>query len=462
MSILSVMAIFHRLFSLLCAITLLTLVPRIAAADPANFVILISVDGAPAYHLRNEELLLPNMRDLIRNGVWSEGSQTVFPSMTLPSHTTLITGVSPRVHGTLGNRVKNRKTGEVINVDRLPRAQSIHTTTLFDAAKRHGISIATFRWPQTKGDPSIDFNILLGAPTDEERKDPAWVFLQQQGFPIDMYASWEKDIALRGAKDVLLAEAAAHLIRKNPHRLTAFRVVAQDSVQHAFGTGHYMSKAAVTSTDAAIGVLRKAVRDAGIEDRTTFIVAADHGFTSVTHSINIHPLVKQHGLQDRIKLYESGGWITYVELQPDFDAKRDGASLNAFFAAAQALQGIERVVKPEGFHDLGLPRYEEDEHILGQYMIISDVDTHFRRDLDSSGSTARELMKEPYHGHGYLPTHPLMRPWLVLSGYGIAKGKKIGHVRNHDVAPTIANLLGFQMKDVEGRVLQEALQAPPQ
>jgi hypothetical protein len=33
----------------------------------------------------------------------------------------------------------------------------------------------------------------------------------------------------------------------------------------------------------------------------------------------------------------------------------------------------------------------------------------------------------------------------------------LGHVRNIDVAPTIATLLGLEMRGVEGRVLREAI-----
>jgi hypothetical protein len=61
------------------------------------------------------------------------------------------------------------------------------------------------------------------------------------------------------------------------------------------------------------------------------------------------------------------------------------------------------------------------------------------------------------HEHGYLPAHPKMFTSVVLSGRGIRKGGKVGHVRSLDIAPTIGALLGFTLGDVEGRVLTEAL-----
>jgi hypothetical protein len=75
-------------------------------------------------------------------------------------------------------------------------------------------------------------------------------------------------------------------------------------------------------------------------------------------------------------------------------------------------------------------------------------------------STARRPKTTAYHGHGYLPDHPAMFPILVMSGAGIAHGRTVGHVRNIDVAPTIAALLGLELRNVEGRVLTEALRSP--
>jgi hypothetical protein len=42
---------------------------------------------------------------------------------------------------------------------------------------------------------------------------------------------------------------------------------------------------------------------------------------------------------------------------------------------------------------------------------------------------------------------------FIASGAGIKPGSKLGRIRNIDVAPTAAKLLGLELKDVEGRVL---------
>ena len=52
-------------------------------------------------HRRVTEAVLPNIRALIHVGVWADSSESVFPSITNPNHTTLITGMMPRKHGVL-------------------------------------------------------------------------------------------------------------------------------------------------------------------------------------------------------------------------------------------------------------------------------------------------------------------------------------------------------------------------
>ncbi len=61
--------------------------------------------------------------------------------------------------------------------------------------------------------------------------------------------------------------------------------------------------------------------------------------------------------------------------------------------------------------------------------------------------------------HGYSAFHPLMGASFVASGTGIKAGVVLEKISNTDVAPTMAAVLGLEMEDVEGRVLEEILEA---
>ena len=434
------------------------------AGAKQSFVVLISIDGFSAYHLENENLELPNVRALASEGVWAESGETVFPSVTHPSHATIVTGVSPRFHGVISNTFRNRKTGQSYHVSERSH-QVIEVPTLFDAAKSRGMTTVAMFWPETKHDPSVDFNIIHEHQPpryDEQGQlDPSiaspqlMAELRAAGIPIDLYFEWYPDLALQGARDVILAQATSHLIRRHKPQFVATLISATDSNQHRYGSAHYLSEAALTMADYCVGLIREAVQTAGISERTTFVITADHGFHSVGHEINLHPLVSQAGLEGKLVLHPSG-WTMYVELTDDFRRNRDQPQLDQFMQAALQLEGVSRVVRPEEFHALGTRRYEEDLHVAGHYMIIADIDTHLISD-EASSSTLRLRKERDSHGHGYLPSHPRMYPVFVISGHGVKRGERIGHVRNHDIAPTIAQLLGLRLENVEGRVLKEAL-----
>jgi arylsulfatase A-like enzyme len=431
------------------------------AAEPR--VILVSIDGMAAYHVADETLVLPNLRALIGAGVVADSSETVFPSVTHPSHTTMVTGVRPLKHGVIGNRLRNRLTGERFHVTNLPHTVSVKVPTLFDAARAAGMRTASYFWPESREDPALDRSIpevfTEGGVADREAADPVYLQeLREARVPIDLfYDAYGRD-ALVGAGDVALAVAAAHEIRTRRPHLLAIHFVSTDATQHRYGPRHELSRASLTVADGCLGVLRDAVADAGLEEDTTFVVAADHGFHTVTHEVNVAPVFRAAGLSDRLAFHPME-WTLFVETTAGFDPDRDGPALESALGKTLALEGIGRIVRPEAFHDLGYPRYEEDLHVPGQYMIIGDIDTFVVADPDSS-STERRPLAEPHHTHGYPPDHPRMYPGLVLSGRGIRRDERIGHVHNLDIAPTIARLLGLEMEGLEGRVLEEALVTP--
>ena len=138
---------------------LVIIVAALASGADVGYVVLVSIDGFAAYHLDNPKLSLPNIRALAAEGAQAASSETVFPSVTHPAHTTLITGVAPRVHGVLSNRLRHRTTGESFHPTNKLRSESIAVPTLFDAAKRKGLTTAAFFWPETKGDSAIDYNL---------------------------------------------------------------------------------------------------------------------------------------------------------------------------------------------------------------------------------------------------------------------------------------------------------------
>ncbi len=430
----------------------------LAAPAAVRHVVLVSVDGLAAYHLLDDRLELPNIRELIAQGAWFASSETVFPSVTHPSHTTIVTGVMPRTHGVLSNNMANRRTGERFHPTNKKRTEVVRVRTLFDAAKEKDLVTAAFYWPETRADPSIDYN-LPEVFNSENRADitavpPALLEeLRRGGVPIDLFFKWYKT-PRAPAGDSVLAEAAAFVIRSHRPNLLAIHLVSTDVAQHRWGPHHYLARAALTAADFSIGILRRAVREAGIEDKTAFFVVADHGFHTVAREASVEPAFRRAGLAGKVRLH-GGGWMVWVELTREFDRATDMQRLEAAFDSLRDAGLLRRVIAPRDMHKLGLPRYEESPFVSGHYILVPDIDTYLT--TRPADSLERRPKVPPAHSHGYLPSHPRMFPSLVLSGAGIRSGVVLPHTHNRNIAPTVAHLLGLELPSAEGVVLTEAL-----
>ena len=67
---------------------------------------MISIDGLRPDYVTAADAhgaKIPNLRRFLKEGAFAQGVVGVIPTVTYPSHTTLITGVSPATHGIFAN-----------------------------------------------------------------------------------------------------------------------------------------------------------------------------------------------------------------------------------------------------------------------------------------------------------------------------------------------------------------------
>ena len=68
---------------------------------------MISIDGLKPEYITQADahgMKLPYLRTLLANGTYADGVVGIWPTVTYPSHTTLITGVWPAEHGIDNNQ----------------------------------------------------------------------------------------------------------------------------------------------------------------------------------------------------------------------------------------------------------------------------------------------------------------------------------------------------------------------
>jgi predicted AlkP superfamily pyrophosphatase or phosphodiesterase len=78
------------------------LAARSAAQESPPLLVVVSVDGLQPDYVTAADAhgaKIPNLRRVLKDGAFAEGVEGVIPTVTYPSHTTLITGVWPVVDG---------------------------------------------------------------------------------------------------------------------------------------------------------------------------------------------------------------------------------------------------------------------------------------------------------------------------------------------------------------------------
>ncbi len=121
----------------------------------SQHVVLVSIDGLrPEFYL-DDRYPLPTLRMLKERGAHAKAVRGVFPTVTFPSHTTIITGATPAQHGVYYNEVFDPKNESTRG---FWESSWIKVPTLWDAARAKGLTTATVWWPVTVG-AQVGWNI---------------------------------------------------------------------------------------------------------------------------------------------------------------------------------------------------------------------------------------------------------------------------------------------------------------
>lgn len=142
------------LMVLLAATIVLAMIVTLGSDPPESHdehhVLVISIDGLPASMFHDPRAPIPTLRALAAEGIVAQqGMRVSDPTVTWPTHASLVTGTHPDVHGVLANGSLVGGSGPRdpvrVDVDR-DEAELIDATTIYDAASDAGLSTAGVYW----------------------------------------------------------------------------------------------------------------------------------------------------------------------------------------------------------------------------------------------------------------------------------------------------------------------------
>lgn len=406
-------------------------------------VVVISLDGFSAQALRNPHLPLPNLRKLMAEGAYATAMVPINPTVTWPNHTAMVTGVDASVHGVLYNGLPVRKDSTVEIKEWVDKANLVHATTVYDLAFRAGLTTAEVDWVAVQNSGTITWSFAeepggQGA-VDRELVAAGVVGAEQMRAFIDLPIT---------ERDEHWQNAAIQILKAHKPNLMLLHFLTTDSVQHTYAPNTLAADTALALADQRVGRILRAIREMGIEKTTTIIVVSDHGFKTVRKLIHPRVILRNQG-SDVFVVPEGGTAMVYIMNRAKRTELLD--SLPKQFAA---MEGIARVLTAEQFSEFGYPAPEKNEGMPDLVLAASDG---YAFGGKSDGEPVTESVP-PIGTHGYLHTDPDMNAIFIAWGAGIRKGIQVPQIRNVDVAPTIARLLGLEMSGVSGHALTNVLE----
>jgi len=431
----------RRYLSIFASLLFVSLAALGQPSRSRNKVILISLDGFPSYSLKDPKLPIPTLRKLIANGT-SAPMLGVNPTVTWPNHTSMITGVRADEHGLLANgTIKRTGSWPPVKVDPMVvKEQMVKVPTVYDAAHKAGLTTAQVDWVAIEKAPTITWAFRewagLDGPLEQEMVAKGAVAKE------DLESFSRANIVFR---DQIWTKAGEYLIRNHQPDLLLFHLLTGDSEQHAYGPDTLASKTALAFLDSCVEKLVAAVKEAGLADRTTFLIVSDHGFKAYTKQIKPNAALKTAGLDKKVFVLPEGG-TAFVYIDPVTEA---AALVPQVRKMMEGLEGIDRVAGVEDYPALGLPHPDKDPQ-FGHLLLAAKDGYSF------SGATGGPVTAEVLQqggSHGYLANESDMNPIFIASGFGVKPGVQLGTVANIDIAPTIAKLLGVSLPTAKGKAL---------
>jgi predicted AlkP superfamily pyrophosphatase or phosphodiesterase len=418
-------------------------------------VVLISIDGLMPEQLLNPDrhaLKIANLRRLVAEGTHAAGVKGVLPTVTYPSHTTMVTGVAPAKHGIHANTPFD-PFGK--NLDGWYwYAEDIKVETLWHVLRKSGMTTASVDWPVSVGAP-IDFNIAQywRAGLTEDVKviralsTPGLLAEAQRATGASYPDGNDYTVAAderRAAFNTFILE------RKRPRFMTVY-FSGLDHTQHETTAGSEESRQALEAIDGLVGKVRAAAESAG-GGRAVICVVSDHGFARTERELHLNSALREAGLirldeAGKVAAWEAFSWnsggLGAIMLRNTQDTNvRDRVREVLQKLANDASRPVHRIV--EGAEAAAIGGFPNAA-------FVAALRPPFRTGSELRGPVTREGRVRGTHG--YLPELPEMNSSLVLHGPGVPAGRSLDIVDMRDIAPTLAALLGVKLQAADGRNL---------
>ena len=410
----------------------------------AKHVVLISVDGLqPAFYL-DDRWPAPAIQQLYREGAHAVAVRTVFPALTYPGHTTLVTGALPARHGI----THNKHFEPVADPPWVKDASLIKVPALWDAVRAAGGTTGAVLWPVTDG-AAIDWNLPDIWPGGEGNLVEA---LRGHDRPHGFLEELEREATGRLSPenfnnkwlshDLRVALLAEYLFEKYRPTLLLVHTQTSNQVPQEPDWRNPRRMRSVAASDQIVSIILEVIERTKTWDNTAVIVTGDHGNTEVHTQIRPNVWLIEAGL--RGPRLEDGHWratfhalggSAFLRVQENADADAVRHVLERLPAAKRQLF---RIIERDELEELGADPEAPFALAASPGFVIDD-----RAD-------GPDMQPNPGMSHGHHPDLADMNTGFVAKGAGIRAGASAPLLPLTAIAPLVARLLGLRFDAPDG------------
>jgi len=408
-------------------------------SDFLKRVIFIVVDALNPKSITPENT--PNLFNLTKKGLYFKNCHTVFPSVTLPCVSSLVTGTYPEKHGIIGIYY-DRKLGRKIDLLRSRKWDKdfFNIETIFDLAKKKGLKTCAITGYAVgsicaKGaDILIDLNQvryyeLMTEPWREDLLKPFPIWIREQ-----LKGEYEPHITEDGVDhgfrlnnmflecpEKWIIDASIRVLKEENPELLMIHLPYLDLMQHVFGFNDPKTLKSLRDTDTQIMRLYNWFKESNLLKETLFIITSDHGASEVHNYVDLEAELKSDGGVGEKTVVITNGASYFLWIEDEDEKEKIKESI------LKRIESMNHIFNMIGTNE------EADYYHLPKGVI---------GEIFTSCSHGWGPISPAIVGHGSL-IEDNMKIFLLILGGEIKENQIEKQAKIIDIAPTIAKFLGL-------------------
>ncbi len=410
---------------------------------------------------------LPFLRTLPHFGAFFEDAalcphvDSVYPSITYPAHTSILTGRMPKNHGVVNNtRLQPKRE----RPDWLFQRKYIRSTTLWEEARKKGLRTAALLWPAAgrSGVPYAVPEIMVTRRWQNQIVTNALNGPIRYQLELNRRFGYLRDGIRQPALDDFIQACALYTIRKYGPDLFFLHLTDVDTNRHLYGVHHEKATAALRRHDARLGELLEALSETGDMKETAVILLGDHYQKDAERIACVNAVFRKAGLltaeNGRLKRWKAvakncdGSCYVYLHRKYRKDEKMQEFLRELLRELAEREDfGIAHIFPSEEAAALGA-----DPACFA--MLEAKEGWYFLDDWETETENVEEERRHKMRAtHGYLPEGEAYQTFFAAKGCGIRPVTVERTVKLWDEGVTLAALLGLDLGNADGTVIDEIL-----